>query len=255
ERGAQQRPGVRVLVSRAPRVGDRAHRLVLEREPRGPSPAPSHAILADLREDVHREELPPRALEHYIDHAIEVEDRHERHQIGACFVVRFPLELEPAYGCGPDHMLENDVADLVGDDVEILAVRLPRVPIGEAELDIPLAGPRVVSERAHSGDDLELPLAAPADERYATAKIELPDFQDAADRRVGRGRREGPASRLQVVEVYAGVRADGALARPVVRVRRAPEVLTARRVAIRCFADRVDHADPAILGSGADGSR
>src|SRR5438105_12953138 len=123
-------------------------------------------------------------------------------------------------------MLENDVADLVGDDVGILAVRLPRVPIGEAELDIPLAGPRVVSERAHSGDDLELPLAAPADERYATAKIELPDFQDAADRRVGRGRREGPAYRLQVDEVSDGVRAYGVLARPNVRGRRVLVVST-----------------------------
>jgi hypothetical protein len=118
----------------------------------GPAPAPAHPVLADLRKDVDREELAARLLEGAVDHAVQVQDGHERDEVGARFVVSAALEREPAGRGRADHVFEDDVAHLVRDHVEVLAVRLPRIAIGEAELDVPLRQTRrYLRARSHAG--------------------------------------------------------------------------------------------------------
>src|SRR5215510_13470149 len=255
ERRAQKRPGVDVLVAGAPGTGHLPHRLVLEEEPPGPPPSgPVRPVLADARDDVLREELALRLREHRIDDAVEVEDGDERDEVGAGLVVGAALELEPAGGGRADDVLEDDVAHLVGDHVEILAVRLPQIAAGEAELDVPLARPGVVTDGEHARDDLE-PALTLADERDPAAQVVLPDLQHAADRCVRGGRRELSGPRRHMVELASRIRPDPGPAGHALRVRRAPEICSGRRIAVGLLANRVDHADPGVFRAGLDRAR
>jgi hypothetical protein len=98
-----------------------------------------------------------------------------------------------------DHALEDEVADLVRDAVEVLAqkprwIALAELDVAEHREGVPVPCPR---------DDLEAPIGVAKVPCDTAAQIGFPDVEDAPDGAVNRRRPEGRVFRGDLVEVTA----------------------------------------------------
>ena len=84
---------------------------------------------------------------------------------------------EPRFRRVSDHGLENEVADFVGDGLEVLAVRARRRL--EPEFDEAEHGPGVV--RGDAWYDLEARVDVPEVPGQPAPEVRFPDVEDATD--------------------------------------------------------------------------